>query len=369
MDYQTSIGDLASLTAILTTGLLPQVLAAMNDTATIVDGDGRVVAATRPHAIGGHAPVDPQRLGETFIHGLRAVLANRSDSFDHVDISGSPEHCARYRILPLRSAGGGAIIGALIVRHPLTEAIRAERRVSDTLHHVANMVHDLRTELNAVIGFSEMMLEESWGALGDEHYRTYAQHIHLSGTHLLHQVNQVLDLSRVDYLGPELEEEEVDLAELLRQCCQSLDMLAERNGLAMSMEPATAPIIRADPRLTRRVALNLLSNAIKFTPTGGRVSASTGLDAHGRPFLAVRDTGIGIAAEHLDKVMQPFAQIDSPQARRHGDNGSGLGLPLSKRLMELHGGSLHLDSTPNRGTTATAWFPPQRVVAPVQAPG
>ncbi|MBI2240245.1 MAG: HAMP domain-containing histidine kinase [Magnetospirillum gryphiswaldense] len=368
--YQpTNNSDLESLSSALTTNLPPQVLAALSDLITIVDDGGQVVTAFGSRTNANSGQVDPQQLGEAFIQGLHAVLTKRRDSFEHVDADRSPEKCARYRVLPLGVAPDAPVIGAVIVRHPLQDAILANRRVSDTLHHVADVVHDLRTELNAVIGFADMMRQESWGKLGDDHYRTYAEHIHLSGNHLLQQINQLLDLSRAEYLGPNLQEQDVDLAALLNQCCQSVDILAQRGGLAVSVHPQAAPTVRADFRLIRRVVLNLLSNAIKFTPTGGRIAATTGLDHLGRPFLSVRDNGIGIRADHLDKVMQPFAQIDSLQSRRHVDNGSGLGLPLSKRLMELQGGSLVLESAPDQGTTVTAWLPRQRMVAVAQPSG
>lgn len=369
MHYQIDRSDLESLLPDLTTGLLPEILAAITDSIIIVDRDGHVVATPGFDPKAKNGPFEPRQLGDAFVQGLHAVLANRRDSFEHVDADRPVQDCARYRVLPLGARGNGPVIGALIVRQSLQEVMTANRRISDTFHQVANMVHDLRTELNAVIGFADMMLQESWGKLGDDHYRSYAQHIHLSGNHLLQQVNQMIDLSRAEYLGSNLDEQDVDLAALLNQCCQSVDILAQRNGLAVSARPQAAPTVRADFRLTRRVVLNLLSNAIKFTPTGGRIVATTGLDPLGRPFLSVSDTGIGIGADHLDKVMHPFTQIESPHSHRHIDNGSGLGLPLSKRLMELQGGSLVLESEPDQGTTATAWFPCHRMVTATRSSG
>lgn len=366
MDYLTGTDDLASLGATLSSGLLPLVLTTLSGAVTIVGSDGEVVFST--DGADGDS-IGPTAWDETFAQGLHAVLANRQDSIQHVEASTFCDHWQGYHALPLRATREGGIIGALVVSYDLSAVKRAEKRVADTLRHVATLVHDLRTELNPVIGFSDMMLHESWGPISNERYRTYAQHIHLSGTHLLHQVNQLLDLSRIDSHGHDLQEEEVDLTVLLHQCCQSIEAQAKHNGLAVVVSPdSSATVIRADPGLTRRVALNLLTNAIKFTPTGGQVSASTGLDTEGRPFLAIRDTGIGIAAEYLDKVMEPFAQLDSHLARRYAGSSSGLGLPLSKRFMELHGGSLHLHSEPNQGTTATAWFPPHRVVTTATQP-
>lgn len=267
----------------------------------------------------------------------------------------------RRKTLALHAPENKAPIGTVIVRHDISEQVRAERRVNDILTFVAETVHDMRTHLTAIIGFSEVMTMAPWGNLGDEHYRGYANHIHTAGTYLLTQVNQLLDLSKIEAQRQELKEDEVDLAELLRQCGAAVGDMALRRGLHFSMDPdRTMPPLRLDPGLTRRVVMNLLSNAIKFTPEDGRVAVLSGIDGEGCPFLVVRDSGIGIAAENLSKVMEPFTQVRSPQSEPHF--GSGLGLALSKRFMELQGGSLHLESQPDHGTTAIARFPAHRIV-------
>lgn len=365
MDQHVMTSSLADLAGILSSGALAPVLAVLTDRLAVVDGDGKLVAATAtfPRAI-----LDDPILAE----GVKPVLANRQDSFVwvHQEEAGA---WARYRVLPLRAATAPErpVLGALIVRHDLTEVMRADQRLADGVKRLAMLVHDLRGELNAVIGFSELMLRETWGPMGDSRYPGYARMIHQSGNQLLHQVNQIMDLSRAGLDGLTMEETEVDLDGLLRDCCLNISPLADCNGLTVTLDrPGAAPVIRADPRLTRRVALNLLGNAVKFTPPGGTVTASLGLDELGHPFLAIRDTGIGIAADQLKRVMEPFAQAPPPHHAPQGSThqGLGLGLSLSLRFMELHDGSLHLDSAPQRGTVVTARFPPARLIR-VQPPG
>jgi len=229
---------------------------------------------------------------------------------------------------------------------------------------LASMSHELRTPLNAIIGFSEMISTEVWGPLGNDRYREYADDIHQSGRYLLALINDVLDLSKVEAGKFDLREENVDIAELIGSCGHMVGERARGANVALSCEvEVDLPALYADERLIRQMMLNLLSNAIKFTPTGGRVIATARRTAEGMLSLAVRDTGIGIAAENIAKVLEPFGQIDSHQARLHQHESTGLGLPLSKRFVELHGGTLVVDSIVNHGTTVTALFPEQRLLA------
>jgi PAS domain S-box-containing protein len=227
---------------------------------------------------------------------------------------------------------------------------------------LASMSHELRTPLNAIIGFSEMISAEVWGPLGTERYREYAEDIHQSGRYLLALINDVLDLSKVEAGKFDLREEKVDIAELVGSCEHMVGERARGANIALTCEIEDGlPTLFADERLVRQMMLNLLSNAIKFTPTGGRVITTARRTAEGKLSLAVQDTGIGIAAENIAKVLEPFGQIDSDQARLHQHESTGLGLPLSKRFVELHGGTLVVDSTVNQGTTVTALFPVQRL--------
>ena len=254
--------------------------------------------------------------------------------------------------------------GALLAAMDISRQKEAERQSRASLHFATMLSHELRTSLNAIIGFSDMMALEKWGPLGDQHYRGYAENIREAGNHLLLLINSILALSRANTASHPLREEPVDLGQLMHQSGNILREQASRNGLVLALEvERPVPTPRVDPPQTRQWLLHCMSNANTFTPAGGQVVAQTGIDDQGWPYLRVRDTGIGIAAEHLDLVMEPFGQIDSEQSRHHAEQGTGLGLPLARRFVELHGGQLHLSSQPGAGTTVTARFPPHRLDA------
>jgi len=192
-------------------------------------------------------------------------------------------------------------------------------------------------------------------------YVEYAHDIRRSGEHLLALINDVLDLSKLEAGKLELQESLVDLPALVDGCLILVRGRAEAARIALAFEPGPAvPPLRADARVVKQLLLNFLSNAVKFTPDGGRVTVRTACDAGGRICLSVEDTGIGMNAAELAIALSPFGQIDSKLARRH--EGTGLGLPICKSLMELHGGELSVTSKPNHGTTATARFPASRSV-------
>lgn len=239
------------------------------------------------------------------------------------------------------------------------EAERASRGKSGFL---ATMSHELRTPLNAIIGFSEMMLREVLGSLGNDQYRAYVQDIHESGTHLLQIINDILDLSKAEAGKLDLHEEVFDLRDTIRSVCQLTCARVHSGKLsdAVTLAP-DLPLLRADERKTKQVLLNLVTNAIKFTPPGGRIEIAGRFDPQLGVVLTVSDTGIGIAPADLDRVLEPFEQVDSTFSRSH--QGTGLGLPLVKAIMELHGGSLELQSEVGVGTQVSVTFPPQRSVA------
>jgi signal transduction histidine kinase len=225
---------------------------------------------------------------------------------------------------------------------------------------LANMSHELRTPLNAILGFSEMIVHSMFGPLGPK-YVEYAHDIHNSGQHLLALVNDVLDLSKLEAGKLELHESDLDIGALIEQCAALLRNRTEAGGVALAVNPVLSlPRLRADERSVRQVLLNLFSNAVKFTPPGGRVTAEAWLDADGTIGFSIGDTGIGMSKEEIAVALSPFGQIDSRLARRH--EGTGLGLPICTSLMELHGGTLSVESEPNRGTTLTARFPASRTV-------
>ncbi|HLI20341.1 MAG TPA: PAS-domain containing protein [Stellaceae bacterium] len=245
------------------------------------------------------------------------------------------------------------------LRRAKEEAELASRTKTEFL---ANMSHELRTPLNAVIGFAEIMHGEVFGPLGDGRYHDYAADIRDSGQHLLNLINDLLDVSKIEFGKVELTEEAVDVASIIDSCMRLMRDRADQAGLELTAHtPADTLYLHADARRLKQVLLNLMSNAVKFTPAGGKVTVRATVEPDGVK-IAVSDTGIGIATHDLAKALQPFGQIDSRMTRKY--QGTGLGLPLTKSLIELHGGTLKLESAVGRGTTATLWLPPSRIVLP-----
>jgi two-component system cell cycle sensor histidine kinase PleC len=243
--------------------------------------------------------------------------------------------------------------------HALAEVEASGRAKTSFL---ATMSHELRTPLNAIIGFSEMLYEQRHGPLGSPHYRDYSRDIFHSGKHLLDLVNDILDLTKIEAKRMELREELVDVGELVPICCRMLRQKAEQGAVDLQTRilPGLNPL-RADRAKLRQILFNLLSNAIKFTPSGGCVIVTAAPHQSGGLAIIVTDTGIGLASEDIPRALQPFRQIDNSLSRIH--QGTGLGLPLAKALADLHGGTLSIESEPDRGTEVTVLFPPERVVA------
>ncbi|UEM18411.1 hypothetical protein JL100_014860 [Skermanella mucosa] len=248
----------------------------------------------------------------------------------------------------------------------LTEALDAAAAASQAKSQfLATMSHELRTPLNAVIGFADLMVKEAYGPLGDERYRDYSGIIRDSGSHLLSLINDVLDISKLDANRLELVEDTVDVRRMLTDAVQMISGQADKAQLTLSCRPPSPGVrLRADARRMRQILLNLLSNAVKFTPSGGSISITA--ESCGEGFeIAIRDTGIGIASDDIPIALERFGQIDSRFCRRY--EGTGLGLPLAKRLMELHGGTLDLVSEVGSGTRVSCRFPAERIVALAEA--
>ncbi len=228
---------------------------------------------------------------------------------------------------------------------------------------LANMSHELRTPLNAIMGFSETMSNEMFGRLGSDRYVEYAQDIHSSANHLLSIISDILDLSRAERGRLTLDESEFDLCELAEESLRMLRAQAASKGLRLSLGTPGAPLVlRADIRLVRQVLVNLVSNAIKFTGQGGAIDVTVELDpATQQCLIAVADTGVGMSRDEIKRSLQPFAQMASAYSREQP--GTGMGLPMVAKIMEIHGGDFKLDSVVGRETTATACFPPERVVS------
>jgi signal transduction histidine kinase len=233
------------------------------------------------------------------------------------------------------------------------DAQTANRTKSEFL---ANMSHELRTPLNAIIGFSEVMQAQIYGALGDKRYAEYAGDIHRSGQHLLEIINDILDLAKVEAGRLELRPDRVDVAQLFTACERLMQNKAASAGVTLIVRPAdTVTDIVADEIRLRQILLNLLSNAVKFTPRGGYVTLLAERGADRTCEFKVIDTGIGMSEAEVAVAMEPFRQIDNTLARKY--EGTGLGLPLTRALIELHGGVFELSSKPGIGTTATVRLP------------
>ena len=226
---------------------------------------------------------------------------------------------------------------------------------------LATMSHELRTPLNAILGFSEVMKNEIFGAHANTAYKEYSSDIHGSGQHLLNLINEILDLSRIEAGRYELNEEAISLMGVVDDCRHMLAMRAKAKGQTIrELAEPELPRVWADERAIRQVVLNILSNAIKFTPQGGEISIKIGWTAAGGQYVTVTDTGPGIPENEIPIVMQSFGR--GSLAIKTAEQGSGLGLPIVKGLIELHGGGFHLKSKPRAGTEVTITLPAERVM-------
>lgn len=251
-------------------------------------------------------------------------------------------------------------------KRDLSNALAREAAASDAKSSfLATMSHELRTPLNAIIGFSEILKLESFGPVGNERYRSYHIDIFQSAHHLLALINDVLTITKLDAGELELLEEAVALEQAISDCVHLIEPEAAKANVRLSVDfDHRVSLVRADPKRLRQILLNLLSNAVKFTPPGGKVCASTHLGDKGFDII-IADTGIGMKSEDIPRALERFGQIDSTLARKY--EGTGLGLPLSKHLIELHGGALIIESKIGAGTIVTVSLPRDRLCADRQA--
>jgi len=264
-----------------------------------------------------------------------------------------------------------------IVRDQLIVELESARSISDEARRraeeanlaksrfLATMSHELRTPLNAILGFSEVMSKELMGPLDNDYYKEYVQDIHSSGSHLLHLINEILDLSRVEAGRQEIDEEPVNLAHAAEEAQQMMKLKANDKNIhvALQLQP-DLPQILADDRGVRQIILNLLSNALKFTPYGGKIWIKVGWTAGGGQYISVKDSGPGIPEDEIPVVLSSFGQ--GSIAIKSAEQGTGLGLPIVQALVHLHDGHFELKSKLREGTEVIATFPSKRVLPRVE---
>ncbi|MCW9034786.1 MAG: PAS domain S-box protein [Alphaproteobacteria bacterium] len=241
-------------------------------------------------------------------------------------------------------------------------AENSNRAKSDLL---ANMSHELRTPLNAIIGFSDTIRAETFGPLNNDKYREYLDDIHYSGQHLLELINDILDASAIEAGALDLREKKLDLEDIVDTSIRLIMPRAREGKISLSSSiNSTYPRILADERRVKQIFLNLLSNGVKFTPEGGEIYVDAVVNKDGSLGISITDTGVGMDNEEAIHALRKFGQIESGLDRKH--EGTGLGLPLTKGLMELHDGTLEIDSKKGRGTKITITFPRTRVLSTIQ---
>lgn len=254
----------------------------------------------------------------------------------------------------------------ITLRKQMEFSLRVAKEQADTANHaksafLANMSHELRTPLNAIIGFSEMILKETFGPLGHEKYYEYLGDIHMSARHLLEIINEVLDMSKIEAGKVELDEQQIDVTGLIESVVRIMANRAFGSGIKIRETiEKNIPVLFADPRLVRQILINLVTNAVKYSQEKSFIDVGAYIGENGDLHLSVEDHGVGIPKHRIKEAMEPFGQIHDP-TRTNTQQGTGLGLPLSKAMAELHGGYLTIESDTGKGTLVTVVFPASRV--------
>jgi signal transduction histidine kinase len=333
-----------------------------------IHADDRIAFET---ALAGHLDgLTPQ-----FQHEFRVILPD--GTLSHMlargmavrDASGHPRRIAGSLAdiseLKRRTTELAAMAERLTIAHREAEEGRIEAETASRAksEFLALVSHELRTPLNAILGFSDMMNKQIFGPIENARYRAYLADIQSSGEHLLQLINSILDYSKAAAGRLELVESDVDASAMANACVRLLKPQATAREIAVTLVMPPRPLwLRADETRLKQMILNLLSNGIKFTEKGGRVRVALAIDRDGGQTIEVNDTGIGMSAEAANFVFEPFRQVQGQHVCGH--EGTGLGLPITKHLIELHGGSIELETEIGVGTTATLRFPPSRTITP-----
>jgi PAS domain S-box-containing protein len=265
-----------------------------------------------------------------------------------------------------KTAYAVASIRDMTIKHEMDDMLlkakeKAESSTKFRSEFLANMSHELRTPLNAIIGFSEALLTDNFGPIVNDKHREYLTHVHESGMYLLKIINNILDLSKIEAGKLELNNDKVDLGEKIDNCFKMLEKQAQRSEIRLNNEiKGQSIIIQADATRLKQMLLNLISNAIKFSHNNGAVMAEARILADGSCALSISDKGIGMNEQAIQTAFEPFGQIENAQHRKR--DGTGLGLPLTVILAEMHGGKLVLESEEGKGTVATIYLPAERVL-------
>ncbi|OJU69126.1 MAG: hypothetical protein BGO05_15215 [Rhizobiales bacterium 63-7] len=299
-------------------------------------------------------------------HGVASVL---NDGREVIGREASGGFIPLFMTMGRLSASDGycAVIRDITQWKRTEDELRNAKRAAETANahksdFLARVSHEIRTPLNAIIGFSDMMATERFGSIGHPRYIEYANDIGRSGRHVLDIVNDLLDISKIEAGEMDLDFTSVGLNETVSEAVALVQPQA--NGQRVIIRTAlatTVPNVVADLRSIKQIALNILSNAIRFTPSGGQIVVSTSYEANGSVVLRIRDTGVGMTRSELEQAMKPFRQVTTG-TRKRGD-GTGLGLPLTKAMVDANRAQFSINSAPNEGTLVEVTFPPPRVLA------